>query len=248
MKSWSTKTFYGLENHKEFINGIQHSVNQISSQTGIFTGDQLFTYNKNLSFLSDEKFMSAFNKHATTDVEKSIIWRIATVCWAANNGMRLDGDFVEIACYKGTTARIVCDYVDFNQHPEKQYFLYDLFEHDETMPHHAMPEHSKELYSRVQQRFSEFSNVCITQGRVPDSLKIAAPEKIAFMHLDINNADAEIGALEALFDRMVPGAVMILDDYGWLYYREQKMAEDPWLAKRGYRVLEMPTGQGMIIK
>lgn len=88
----------------------------------------------------------------------------------------------------------------------------------------------------------------LLRGRVPDSLKIAAPEKIAFMHLDINNADAEIGALEALFDRMVPGAVMILDDYGWLYYREQKMAEDPWFAKKGYRVLELPTGQGMIIK
>jgi hypothetical protein len=64
----------------------------------------------------------------------------------------------------------------------------------------------------------------------------------------MNNADAEIGALEVLFERMVPGAVLILDDYGWLGYRAQKLAEDPWLAKYGYRVLEMPTGQGLLIK
>ena len=88
----------------------------------------------------------------------------------------------------------------------------------------------------------------ITQGKVPGSLTIAAPEKIAFMHLDINNADAEIGALEVLFDRLVPGAVLIFDDYGWAPYYAQKMAEDPWLEKRGYRVLELPTGQGMVIK
>jgi len=248
MKNWTTNYFYGTKNYQEFINGLQHSLNQINGQNGIFTGDQLFTYHRNLSFLDDKKFMFAFTQHAQSAVEKSLIWRLATVCWAANNGARLDGDFVEIACYRGTTARIVCDYVDFQSRSDKKYFLYDLFEHDETMPHHAMPEHSKDLYAQVQARFADFSNVQITQGKVPESLASAAPEKIAFMHLDINNADAEIGALEVLFDRMVPGAVLILDDYGWLGYRAQKMAEDPWLDKRGYKVLELPTGQGMVIK
>jgi O-methyltransferase len=83
---------------------------------------------------------------------------------------------------------------------------------------------------------------------VPDSLANAAPNKIAFLHLDLNNADAEVGALEVLFDRMVPGAIMVLDDYGWLAYEAQKIAEDDWLGKRGYRVLELPTGQGLLIK
>ena len=30
--------------------------------------------------------------------------------------------------------------------------------------------------------------------------------------------------------------------------RALKLAEDPWFAKYGYRVLEMPTGQGLLIK
>ena len=38
-----------------------------------------------------------------------------------------------------------------------------------------------------------------------------------------------------------------LDDYGLLGYRVQKLAEDPWLEKRGYRVLELPTGQGLLV-
>lgn len=248
MGNHATTAFYSLEKPEEFINGIQHAINHIPYQEGIFAGDNLFTFHRNLSFLDDEKFMTAFNKHASTDVEKSILWRLHTVAWGAFNGMRLDGDFVEIACYKGTTARIVCDYLNFAAHPERSYYLYDLFEHDTSMQHHSMPEHGQTLFQQVKQRFSDTPNAIVTQGKVPDILAEVAPKKIAFMHLDLNNADAEIGALEVLFDRMVPGAVMVLDDYGWLVYREQKLAEDPWLAKRGYRIMELPTGQGLLVK
>lgn len=247
MNNHLTGIFFGLANQGEFIKGIQHAVNQVPSG-GIYTGDNLFTYGRNLSFLEDEKFMAAFRRHATTPVEQGVLWRIAVVTWGARNGLRLEGDFVECACYKGTTARVVCDTLDFSSRPERHYFLYDLFDHDPNMPHHAMPEHSKQLYAEVKARFADTPNVTVTQGKVPEVLAEVAPEKIAFMHLDLNNADAEVGALEVLFERMVPGAVLILDDYGWQGYRAQKLAEDPWFEQRGYRVMELPTGQGLLIK
>jgi hypothetical protein len=31
-------------------------------------------------------------------------------------------------------------------------------------------------------------------------------------------------------------------------YRSQKQAEDPWFEARGYRVVPLPTGQGMLSK
>lgn len=36
-------------------------------------------------------------------------------------------------------------------------------------------------------------------------LQKISPAKVAFMHLDLNNLAAEIGALELLFQRLVPG-------------------------------------------
>jgi hypothetical protein len=239
--------FFGLSNPSKFISAIQQSIHQINGQEGIYTGDNLFTYHRNLSFLDDAAFMQAVAKHATTDIERAILWRMSVVLWGARNGLRLEGDFVEIACYKGTTARIVCDAIDFAK-LDRRYFLYDLFDHDPSMNHHAMPEHSQKLYELVKARFANAPNVTVTQGKVPDVLATVVPEKIAFMHLDLNNAEAEIGALNVLFERMVPGAVLILDDYGWLGYRAQKLAEDPWFAARGYYVAELPTGQGMVIK
>jgi hypothetical protein len=240
--------FFGTTDGAKFMAGLQQAVVNINPQNGIYAGDNLFTYHRNLGFLEDDAFMKSFQSQAKSDIEKSILWRISIVLWGARNGMKLEGDFVECACYKGTTARIICDTLDFGNQKDKKYYLYDLFEHDESMPHHQLPEHSKKLYNEVSDRFSHLENVVITQGKVPESLKTASPEKIAFMHLDLNNAEAEIGALDVLFERMTPGAVLVLDDYGWLGYRAQKLAEDPWFSARGYHVAELPTGQGMVIK
>ncbi len=249
MRNHFTTAFYGLKNHTSFIDHIQGAVNEITGdEGGIYTGDNLFTYHRNLSFLGDGPFMEAFKKHAETEIEKSLLWRLSTIIWGVRNGLRLEGDFVECACYKGTTAHIICDTIGFSNFPDRHYYLYDLFEHDPSMNHHSMPEHSKKLYKKVKSRFSTFPNVTVTAGKVPDILEEISPKKIAFMHLDLNNAEAEVGALELLFNRMVPGAILVLDDYGWLAYKQQKLAEDPWFANHGYRVLELPTGQGLVIK
>lgn len=243
-----TTAFFGIADKQGFVDGIQKAIHSIDGGEGIYTGDNLFTYHRNLSFLGDGPFMEAFKKHTNGEVEKALLWRFSTVLWGLRNGLRLEGDFVECACYKGTTARIMCEAVDFTKYIDRHYYLYDLFDHDPSLPHHAMPEHSKQLYASVKERFLPFPNVTVTQGKVPEILSEISPQKIAFMHLDLNNADAEVGALDVLFDRMVPGALLVLDDYGWLGYRQQKLAEDPWFEKRGYRVLELPTGQGLVIK
>jgi hypothetical protein len=249
MSNHVTSGFFGSGSIDGVLSGIQQAINALGVQDGIYTGDNLFTYHKNLSFLDDVDFMTAARRHITTPIEEAILWRTSVIAWGAGNGVRLaEGDLVECACYKGTTARIVFDYLNLSEKSDRKYYLYDLFDHDPLMPHHTMLEHSNSLYAEVKARFSDAPNVIVTQGKVPDILGEVAPDKIAFLHLDLNNADAEVGALEVLFDRMVPGAVMILDDYGWLVYRAQKLALDPWFAKRGYRVLELPTGQGLLIK
>lgn len=248
MDRYVSDLFFGLKDEPAFFKGLSQAFQSLEELQGLFAGDNLVTMGKNLSFLTDERFMAAYNAHASTRIERGLVWRIFTVLWGARNGLRLDGDFIECACYKGITARIICDTIGFGDFPDRHYFLYDLFEHEDSMPHHHMLEHGSTLFDEVKQRFAHLPNVTVTKGRVPDSFEQALPEKIAFLHLDLNNADAEIGALEILFERMVPGAIMVLDDYGWLGYRAQKLAEDDWLGKRGYHVLELPTGQGLLIK
>jgi O-methyltransferase len=247
MNNLISSVFFGVKN-PEFLQGIQQAISNTSPE-GIYSGDNMFTIGRNLSFIENEKFVTAWKAHAETNIEHAIVWRIYVLAWFAKSVLmrKVPGDFVECACYKGTSARIVCDYVDF-LHSNRHYYLYDLFEHDDTMVHHAMPEHGNSLYAQVKQRFAALPNVTVTQGFIPQILDEVAPEVISFLHIDMNNAAAEIGALERLFDRLSPGGILVLDDYGWRAYREQKLAEDPWLAARGYEVLELPTGQGIVIK
>lgn len=174
------------------------------------------------------------------------MWRITTVAWAAQQGLRLQGDFVECGCYQGTTARAVCDSLDFAS-TGRAYYLYDLFD-PSYEGSGSMPPQGDDPLVHVQARFAGFPNVKIIKGDVVETVRQVAPERIAFMHLDLNSAPAETAVLEVLWERMSPGAVLILDDYGWAAYAVQKAAHDAWFGARGYRVLEMATGQGMVIR
>ena len=45
----------------------------------------------------------------------------------------------------------------------------------------------------------------------------------------MNNAEAERGALDVLFERVSEGGMIVFDDYGWTGYREQKDAADAFM-------------------
>ena len=64
----------------------------------------------------------------------------------------------------------------------------------------------------------------------------------------MNNTLAEIGVLEFIFDRIVSGGIIILDDFGWSAYREQQHKEKDFFQKRNLKVMELPTGQGIVLK
>src|SRR5262249_22256686 len=100
----------------------------------------------------------------------------------------------------------------------------------------------------VRARLAGFPNARIVKGVVPSSFEQGSPSAIAFLHLDMNAAQAELLALEKLFDRISPGGIIVLDDYGWLVYRAQTIALREYFESRGHSVLELPTGQGMVVK
>lgn len=111
-----------------------------------------------------------------------------------------------------------------------------------------MPAHSPQLHDEVKARFADYPHVNVIQGYVPDSFAKGFPELIAFAHIDLNQVSAEIAALRQIIPRLVTGGFLILGDYGWWGYREQKEAEDPLLAEYGLIALKLPTGQGLVIK
>ena len=104
------------------------------------------------------------------------------------------------------------------------------------------------FYESVRQRFDGYPQVHLIRGLIRTHSRTPVPTRSLYLHIDLNNAESEIATLEALFDRVVPGGIIILDDYEWAGYRPQKIAEDSWLERRKYHVFPLPTGQGLVLK
>ena len=58
----------------------------------------------------------------------------------------------------------------------------------------------------------------------------------------------EVAALEFFWDKMLPGGIIILDDYGYPGAMDQKLAHDAFAASKGAMILGLPTCQGLILK
>jgi hypothetical protein len=96
--------------------------------------------------------------------------------------------------------------------------------------------------------FAPYPNAKLVRGRVPETLTSVDIAKVCFLSLDMNIAEPEIAAIEFFWDRLVPGGIVVLDDYGWLEHRPQKLAMDRFARGKGVEILSVPTGQGLLLK
>jgi hypothetical protein len=245
--------FYGLKDKARSPATLRKALEDLETCFArTYANDMLVTFDRNLGFLENYPFMSALESTDPNLQERSLLWRLHVLAWAADHALALGGDFVECGVYRGFSTAVLAKYLNFASVP-KRWYLYDTFSGVPEDQRNAGSSRIKEyeepsLFDGVCERFAEYPNVSVIKGRVPESLHGASPEQVALLHIDMNSAAAEIGALEVLFPRVVSGGIVVLDDYGWLYYREQRDAEDCYFGDLGYRVLELPTGQGLVLK
>jgi O-methyltransferase len=224
-----------------------------------------FTYNRdglatvtNCDFINDPRFAEAYRLGEQTRSWKDgrIQWRIHVLCWAADKASRLEGDFVECGVNRGGFSRAVMHFVDFPR-LGKTFYLLDTFRGlEDRLISDAERKlgvgtgkwfEYEECYDAVCKTF-EGLPVVIVRGVVPETLPQVKTEKVCYLSIDMNCAAPEIAAAEYFWDKLVPGAVMVLDDYGWDSHYEQKLAFDRFAARKGVMVLVLPTGQGLIFK
>jgi len=84
---------------------------------------------------------------------------------------------------------------------------------------------------------------------VPETLTaFPADRQVAYLSIDMNIVAPEMAAIAFFWDRLVPGGVVLLDDYGWATHRAQREAFDAFAQAHGAMILNVPTGQGIIIR
>lgn len=210
----------------------------------------------NCDFIDDPVFARAYEAGEKLDswFGGNVQWRVHTLFWAATRALALEGDFVECGVHRGGFSKAIAEYIDFAS-LDKKFYLLDSFEgmseeqlSPEELQNDLLDYPYEGDYDSVKKTFEEYSNVVIIKGRIPESLGEVKAEKVSFLSIDLNNAVPEIAAAEFFWDKLVSGASIVLDDYGWKKHIVQKHAFDDFAKRKGVPILSLPTGQGLIIK
>lgn len=230
-----------------------------------FRADGLGVRRKNLDFLNEFKFKAAWensvalNRDGWAKVKggvPDIRWRAHVCCWAAQHGLSLEGDFVECGVHTGILSLVVAERYDFASVP-KTFWLFDTYEGipleglDADAKAHAQGLNETiyfDVFKIATRNFSKFPNARLVKGILPQSLESATIEKIAYLSVDLNHAAAEKATIEALWDKLVPGAVVVIDDYAFENHEDQYAMWNDFASSKGKMVLTLPTGQGILIK
>ena len=189
-------------------------------------------------------------------------WRIHIGLWAATVAARLEGDFVECGVNRGFLSSAIMELLEWNT-LDRDFYLLDTFAglderfvSDSERRGGALRRNAENLRSgfyvrgvdRVRANFAQWPRARLVVGAVPETLAQITSTRIAYLHLDMNAAPPETAALGYFWSRLVAGAAVLLDDYAYLGYTEQKRAMDDFARAHGVAVCSLPTGQGLIIR
>jgi hypothetical protein len=229
-----------------------------------YMADYLGTRNKSLKFMDTAAFTSAWRvasnigeagwKGGVPDIR----WRAHVAIWAAQNALRIEGDFVECGVHTGLLSLSICEFLKFGSFSDRKFWLFDTWE---GIPMEGVSEGEKlmaarnnatiykdNVYSVVEKAFSRFPNTRLIKGVLPGSLSKAAFNKIAYLSVDLNNAAPEKASIELLWPKLSSGALVVIDDYDWIDHAEQRDMWDGFAASHDRFVLTLPTGQGLLMK
>jgi O-methyltransferase len=79
------------------------------------------------------------------------------------------------------------------------------------------------------------SNINYIKGKVEDTIPSTLPEKIALLRLDTDWYESTRHELIHLYPKLVPGGVLIIDDYG--YWKGARKAVDEYIAENNIQIL-----------
>ena len=166
--------------------------------------------------------------------------RILGLCNAVDylSQNEIQGDFVECGVWRGGSMAAAARTLLSNGDSNRALWLYDTFDgmseptdedidflgqSAEALLDQQDRDDAKSIwcYSPLEQVKSAMANtgypsdkVRFVEGKVEDTLPVHVPERISLLRLDTDWYESTRCELEYLFPKLVPGGVLIVDDYG----------------------------------
>ena len=216
----------------------------------------------NHDFMREFLFCQAYERGCRAASDYNWHWRVHIGLWAAFTSSKLAGDFIECGVNRGFLSSAIMEFLDWDSQ-NKVFYLLDTFEgldlnyvSDEERQCNYIKRNKSALKSHfyvrgvesVKANFSQWKNVRIIKGKIPETLSQVEATSVAYLHLDMNCSAPEVAAINYFWNCLLPGAVVLLDDYAYKGYEPQKHAMDLFAKEKHVMIASLPTGQGLLIK
>jgi len=231
---------------------------EIKRNSEVYDQDGLSSIH-NHDFMQDKYFRAAYDRGVVANNrDYNWHWRVHIGLWAAFTASKLKGDFVECGVNTGFLSSSVMQYLDWD-FLDKTFYLMDTFYglderyiSEEERAKDILKKNERGKYTNnleaVRENFSQWKNIEFIVGAIPETLSEVQVENVAFLHIDMNCTPPEVAAFEYFWERLVPGAFVLFDDYAYRGHKPQKIALDTAAASRNVHIVSLPTGQGLLIK
>jgi hypothetical protein len=187
--------------------------------------------------------------------------RFHALCGLLDEALALEGDIVECGCFRGLSSFLLLTRLKraapaFDGHG---YHIFDSFEglsepsaEDRASADPATAKRVGRMLRQgwfatplaaVRKALADFPGVAWHPGWIPQSFAGLPELRYRFVHLDLDLHDPTLGGLEYFYPRLVPGAIIVCDDYDWP--GERRAVED-FCARQGIRFQTTPYGQAVI--
>jgi hypothetical protein len=175
----------------------------------------------------------------------------------------LEGSVAECGCFRGLSSFLLCrrlksEDADFDGNG---YRIFDSFaglsepgqedDFDDALPNAEMlrltsvPGNFAASLADVKRALAEFPQIQFFPGWIPDAFPAETDTRYRFVHVDVDLYQPTRDSLEYFYPRLVPGARMVCDDYGWPGARK---AVDDFCARVGVQPEVTPYLQACIVR
>lgn len=171
---------------------------------------------------------------------------------------RLDGDTAECGIYRGLGSWIIRHYAQQMQRDDLYaHHLFDSFEgvsaptDPDTPQTGVRPWRAGDMawnMNDVQQTLSRWHDLRFHRGWIPACFEAATAVRFAFVHIDVDLFEPTLAALKFFHPRLIPGAIIVLDDDGFLTCPGARKAVEEFALTIRERFIRLPTGQAVLVK